>query len=628
MGKKKIRSGAECSEDAISRLPDELIHKILSFVDAKVAVQSSILSKRWRFIWPTLPFLNFGEYEEWSPYRTYMFINHVLSNRCHPASVSELKMCVSSHDCVLQNQRDGCLVEKFVEYAITHNVECLSLELLYWHRPFKLSTFTSKSLKILTLRLDLEGDLYSCPWDLPVLTTLHLLDNKYEYYKDEDDDHISLDSLLTCLPALTTLNLEKWDLSHSFSFSLPKLTSLRLFDCKFPERVWNFPALLTLDLIECLPSNVGHVLSSLDNLQNLTAVVGESAQQDLLLSFPQLVNLSLRTRNVFQFPRFNIVVLAPKLRSFTSVGVFSITFEAPELENVYMKLQGRFQNLSFEDRETSNLRFAHMLLGLGNAKNISFDLDSMEDNMIPHTAAVSVTAANELVGESLATATKELVDCQYTNKNVCFDTTDVVVQKHYAVGNSLVDANSVRQYESLVEGTSNDPGSSSRKNKDFGMWRGHEVNSEFVCLLDNIMLKYPETFEHFGAKNKKLCTMNLNMLCTSLNDFSKVSMTEVDSEIIIAYKDVCAYLQNQGFNVSWVVNRLNYIEQLRFSKPLIPELHAIDCCINDTNSKIQDLQARVDEAKSLRMQKMTEIEKAFGTLGTKLAVGFLGDDLL
>ncbi|XP_074347836.1 uncharacterized protein LOC141686684 isoform X3 [Apium graveolens] len=487
MGKKKIRSGAECSEDAISRLPDELIHKILSFVDAKVAVQSSILSKRWRFIWPTLPFLNFG-----------------------------------------------------------------------------------------------------------------------------------------------------------------------------------------------------HVLSSLDNLQNLTAVVGESAQQDLLLSFPQLVNLSLRTRNVFQFPRFNIVVLAPKLRSFTSVGVFSITFEAPELENVYMKLQGRFQNLSFEDRETSNLRFAHMLLGLGNAKNISFDLDSMEalfgipnylasfpspfrnlkcvklprgykestmssalrsyllggsprativstlsqDNMIPHTAAVSVTAANELVGESLATATKELVDCQYTNKNVCFDTTDVVVQKHYAVGNSLVDANSVRQYESLVEGTSNDPGSSSRKNKDFGMWRGHEVNSEFVCLLDNIMLKYPETFEHFGAKNKKLCTMNLNMLCTSLNDFSKVSMTEVDSEIIIAYKDVCAYLQNQGFNVSWVVNRLNYIEQLRFSKPLIPELHAIDCCINDTNSKIQDLQARVDEAKSLRMQKMTEIEKAFGTLGTKLAVGFLGDDLL
>lgn len=49
-------------KDIISKLPDELIHKVLSFVDAKEALQTSVLSKRWKLVWTTLPFLNIGEY--------------------------------------------------------------------------------------------------------------------------------------------------------------------------------------------------------------------------------------------------------------------------------------------------------------------------------------------------------------------------------------------------------------------------------------------------------------------------------------------------------------------------------------------------------------------------------------
>lgn len=30
------------------------------------------------------------------------------------------------------------------------------------------------------------------------------------------------------------------------------------------------------------------------------------------------------------------------------------------------------------------------------------------------------------------------------------------------------------------------------------------------------------------------------MLCTSLNDFNKLSMTEIDSEIIVEYRDLFA----------------------------------------------------------------------------------------
>ncbi|KAK1385472.1 hypothetical protein POM88_023207 [Heracleum sosnowskyi] len=71
-------------------------------------------------------------------------------------------------------------------------------------------------------------------------------------------------------------------------------------------------------------------------------------------------------------------VVAPKLHTFTSVGIFSISFGVPELENVNLKLQGWFEYMRCEYKDKFYLRFAQMLLGLGNAKNVSFDLRSIE----------------------------------------------------------------------------------------------------------------------------------------------------------------------------------------------------------------------------------------------------------
>ncbi|KAK1356131.1 hypothetical protein POM88_049387 [Heracleum sosnowskyi] len=180
------------------------------------------------------------------------------------------------------------------------------------------------------------------------------------------------------------------------------------------------------------------------------------------------------------------------------------------------------------------------------------------------------------------------------------------VQEELVVQNSVVDVHRVAQIGDPVERTRNDQVNSSRCNSDFGLWRGHEVNSEFVCLLDLIMNKYPETFEHFTTKNKKNCTMKLNLLCTSVNDFNRISLTDVNTEMFAEYRDVFAELQKFGFNISLLVSRLNYTEQI---------------CINDTKTKLQDLE-------TLRAEKMQEIQKAFGTMVTNLVVGYIGDDLL
>ncbi|KAJ3708547.1 hypothetical protein LUZ61_012252 [Rhynchospora tenuis] len=53
----KSRSG---DGDRISSLPDCLIHLIISFLTAREAVQTCLLSKRWKNLWTTLPFLNFN----------------------------------------------------------------------------------------------------------------------------------------------------------------------------------------------------------------------------------------------------------------------------------------------------------------------------------------------------------------------------------------------------------------------------------------------------------------------------------------------------------------------------------------------------------------------------------------
>lgn len=242
----RITNQADVKQDRFSSLPDEVIHQILSSLSTRLAVQTSILSNRWRHVWTTLPFLTFDWYDQLFPYThstIIKFIDHVVSNRTHQTHVFSFKFFAVY-------PFPPSFVKTLIRYPIEHNVQEVDID-LHFHRypPFKLSTFSSSSVQILKLRVPLvlgglsESD---CLWDLPVLTTLHLICPPHM------SNYELPESCLICLPALTTLCLDGVELPESLSsFSLP-ITSLSMKRCKLPETVWDFPVLLSLELDDVL----------------------------------------------------------------------------------------------------------------------------------------------------------------------------------------------------------------------------------------------------------------------------------------------------------------------------------------------------------------------------------------
>nr|XP_043619135.1 zinc finger BED domain-containing protein DAYSLEEPER-like isoform X2 [Erigeron canadensis] len=79
-------------EDRISKLSDAIIHRILAFVGMKDAIRTSKISRRWRHIWTTLPYLNLDTSEFHSLPQFTEFVRHLLSRRNNNALVSTVKL--------------------------------------------------------------------------------------------------------------------------------------------------------------------------------------------------------------------------------------------------------------------------------------------------------------------------------------------------------------------------------------------------------------------------------------------------------------------------------------------------------------------------------------------------------
>ncbi|KVH95632.1 F-box domain, cyclin-like protein [Cynara cardunculus var. scolymus] len=236
---------SDINEDRLSSLPDDLIHQILSCNDIKFAVQTCLLSSRWKLLWTSMPCLNFSSRHFGSLPKFAEFVTHVLSHRNHQIEVTSVKL--SFH-----GEASQAFVRKITSYAFSHNVQELTVvSFPRNHHEFPPCLFSSPSLKHFTLSCNFHVLCLApkTPWDFPALTSLRLDAVRF----CDDNTRKSVDLFSKCVN-LKNLTLESFvvETVEGFDIITPRLSNLTLIKGRCLQ-VINLiaPQLENLTVIDC-----------------------------------------------------------------------------------------------------------------------------------------------------------------------------------------------------------------------------------------------------------------------------------------------------------------------------------------------------------------------------------------
>ncbi|XP_020873022.1 putative F-box/LRR-repeat protein At4g15060 isoform X1 [Arabidopsis lyrata subsp. lyrata] len=253
---KSTKNLGNCEEmDKISQLSDELLLKVLQFLPTRTAVSTSILSKRWEFLWMWLPKLEYDNTDQSSSelqrLRAFIHLNLPL-HRAPAIEIFRLKFI---------NIPTGIFKPKDIKLWVVIAVSCcvreLSLNLRCMCRATSLpsSLYICKSLVVLNLIGDeISVDVPRTAY-LPSLKALLLRRVIYSHLNEN-----SLHRLLSCCPVLEDLVLERWSMDYmgeseifrTVNVTIPSLRRLALEiprDVDMDELVVNTPSLKYFKLV-------------------------------------------------------------------------------------------------------------------------------------------------------------------------------------------------------------------------------------------------------------------------------------------------------------------------------------------------------------------------------------------
>ncbi|XP_007011264.2 PREDICTED: F-box/LRR-repeat protein At3g26922 [Theobroma cacao] len=273
-------NGKKKNKDRISELTDELLLKIMSFLNTKHAVQTCVLSKRWKKLWESLRYLDFN-YNTFPFKRKIVHLDHLelemkmcsFSNFISQVlfrrdSYDLVKVCVQSPN----YNPHASVLAGLICYAVKHNVQHLTFQLNFrGGLPFSL-----------------PQSLYTCQ----SLTSLEL--------KRNDWMAIELPTLLACR-ALKSLHL-----SH-FSMAGPNFEPTAFSGC---------PNLETLQLFDIVPES-----------ENLC--INADKLRSLVLSFALLID-------------GKVEIYAPRLTTFKYSGILPmvcLTDNLASVDDVYFDIR-------------------------------------------------------------------------------------------------------------------------------------------------------------------------------------------------------------------------------------------------------------------------------------------------
>ncbi|MCL7047125.1 hypothetical protein MKW94_013556 [Papaver nudicaule] len=260
-------------EDNISKLPDFLIHHILSFVNMKQAVRTCILSKRWARVWTSLPFLNFdqeddgcGYYYRGRGYRNYVdFVDNVLTFRDGESfDISRF------HILRLYGEYESFFMRtlgRWIVVVARSNVEDMNVQFTGDHTSDDEEDFevpgcvsTSKSLTKLELDLHKHKIIMSNSVSLPRLKYLRLTNTSF-------NDAEELTRLCSSCPVLEHLDLSGVRSAGPLNITVSSLT-LKHLELRIGYSCRNTLKLYAPNLVHLVLSNLDYML-----LESLPALV-------------------------------------------------------------------------------------------------------------------------------------------------------------------------------------------------------------------------------------------------------------------------------------------------------------------------------------------------------------------
>ncbi|KAJ4893913.1 putative F-box/LRR-repeat protein [Raphanus sativus] len=176
--------------DRISNLPDEILQHILCFIPIDLAITTSILSRRWRLVWCEIPSLSIDV-----DTLTAASVNKTLT-RYTALKTKSFNLTITPYT------QNISYIDRLIKFAMSHNVENLSLDFFRYYCEYKLPDFFCNTSSVKHLNINLGFSHMIVPECTVFWTSLQNLSLSCCRFSDE-----SMAKTLSGCPVLENLTL-------------------------------------------------------------------------------------------------------------------------------------------------------------------------------------------------------------------------------------------------------------------------------------------------------------------------------------------------------------------------------------------------------------------------------------
>ncbi|XP_058735530.1 F-box/FBD/LRR-repeat protein At5g53840-like [Vicia villosa] len=189
-------------KDRLSDLPECIILHILSFLSTKLAVQTCVLSTRWKHLWKRIPSLKLDSYEFRTLKMFSVFMSKILSLR-------DTSIALHAFDLSRRRNIEPRLLNKFLKCVSSHSTHLQRLGISLCGDIALILSRVSSCRALTSLKLSLRSKwsgpkeiLFPKSLNLPLLTSLDL--TNFAFCGDEDGcadpflEFTKLNSLVIC----------------------------------------------------------------------------------------------------------------------------------------------------------------------------------------------------------------------------------------------------------------------------------------------------------------------------------------------------------------------------------------------------------------------------------------------